>query len=88
MAQGSVEYLYADIRADRVLDTQAVKISINASNQPYDWVDAEWEGDPGMFRSARVLLDGTLPRGMYTVYAQITDLPEAPIFQVGYLKIS
>lgn len=86
--QGSTEYIYADIRADRVLDTQAVTISVSPTNEPGAWVSAAWVGAPGKFRSARLLLDtSTLAAGGYWVFAKITDTPEAPIIFVGRLHV-
>ncbi len=87
MIQGSVEYLYADIRTDRVLDTQAVALSISDDDVPTAWIPAEWTGSASKFRSARILLSGTLPTGLYHVFARITDMPEAPIILVGRLRI-
>lgn len=85
--RGSIEYLYADLRADDVLDTQAVSISISPTNAPGDWTAATWVGNPGKVRTARVLLDGTLTPDLYHVFARITDAPEAPIISLGRLKV-
>jgi hypothetical protein len=87
VVRGSREYLYADIRTDRVLDAQAVVMSVSSTAAPSTWQSAEWTGSPGKFRSARILLDGTLPAGRYYVYARITDNPEAPIIEVGRLTV-
>lgn len=86
--EGSIEYLYADLRADRLLNTQAVSMLITSKTVPGVWVAAQWTGTPSRARSARILLDGTLARGTYSVYARITDIPEAPIISVGQLKIT
>lgn len=88
MVQGSVEYIYADIRTDRLLDTQAVSMAVALDGSPAVWQSAEWVGPASKFRSARILLDGALARGVYTVYARITDAPEAPIIEVGKLRIT
>lgn len=87
IVQGSVEYLYADIRADRVLDTQAVFISISDTTGPDAWEPAQWVGSPGRYRSARLLLDGSLVPDLYSVFVRILDTPEAPITEVGKLRI-
>lgn len=87
MVEGSIEYLYADIRTDRIIDAQAVSMSISDSDDPTAWQTAEWVGRASKFRSARILLDGTLPEGLYNVFARITDNPEVPIIHVGRLRI-
>lgn len=87
MVQGSIEYLYMDVRADRVLDAQPVAISISTTRTPVVWVTAEWVGTAGKFRSARILLDGSLVEDLYYVYGRVTDSPETPVFPVGTLKI-
>lgn len=84
---GSVEYLYADIRADHVLGTQAVEMSLSNDATPGPWVAAEWVGDPGKYAAARVLLDGTLTPGIYNVYVKISDQPEVPIIFAGRMRI-
>jgi hypothetical protein len=92
MVQGSIEYLYADIRADRVLDTQAVAMCVTPDTTPSTasdaWRSAAWTGPVGKYRSARILVDGDLPRGLYNVFARITDMPEAPIIPVGKLRVT
>lgn len=85
--QGSIEYIYAELTTDRVLNDQLVSIAITASSSPQSWMGAQWVGDAGKYRAARVLLDGTLAKGRYNVFARITDHPEAPIIKVGRLKI-
>ena len=87
MPVGSIEYLYVDLRTDRVLDAQAVSVSLSQTNEPSSWQPATWVGEAGKFRSARILLDGTLAPGSYRVFAKITDMPEAPIVLCGSLKI-
>jgi hypothetical protein len=88
LVQGTIEYLYADIRTDRVLDDQAVSMSISPTRIPQTWIAAEWVGTPARARSARILLDGSLLPGVYNVFARVTDMPEAPIIPVGKLRIS
>lgn len=88
VVRGSVEYLYADIRTDRVLDTQPVAFAFTTAANPSSWISGSWVGSPGEFRSARVLMDGSLTPGLYNVFARITDNPEAPVFQVGRLRVT
>lgn len=89
MVEGSVEYLYADIRTDRVLDQQSVVMNVSDTDDPgTTWRDAEWVGPPGKFRSARILIDGNLSEGVYYIFAKITDAPEVPIIPVGKLRIT
>lgn len=85
--QGSREYLYADIRADRTLNTQVVELSISPVNTPMGWITATWVGTPGKFRAAQIMLDGTLIPDLYYVFARITDSPEVPIIAVGRLRV-
>jgi hypothetical protein len=84
---GSVEYLYVDIKTDRQLDSQAVEIALSVDLPPTVWLSAEWQGSAGTFRSARVLLDGTLAKGVYDIWARITDNPETPIIHAGRLRV-
>jgi hypothetical protein len=88
MQTGTVEYLEVTITADVDLDTQAVYIRIDRDG---DWITAEWTGDVGTKRTARILLgaDTPLPAGGgHLVYAKITDNPEAPILGAGSLFIA
>lgn len=84
---GSVEYLYVDIKTDRLLDTQAIEVAFSVDLPPTLWHTASWQGDPGKFRSARVLLDGSLAKGVYDIWARVTDNPETPIIHAGRLRI-
>lgn len=85
---GSVEYLYADIRADHNIGTQAVAMSVSTSEAPGTFATAEWVGTPGKYAAARVLLDGSLTAGLYHVFVKITDTPEIPIIYVGRLRVT
>lgn len=88
--QGSVEYLYADVTCDRILDEQPVALAIATvitSVDADEWEEAEWVGDPDNARSARLLLDGSLPAGKYQVFVRITDTPEVPIVKAGTLRV-
>lgn len=85
--QGSREYLYADIRADRTLNTQVIELSISPVNTPMSWTPATWVGQAGKFRAAQIMLDGTLVPDLYYVFARITDSPEVPIIAVGRLRV-
>lgn len=84
---GSVEYLYADIRANVTLDAQAVEIAVSPTNTPTNWVAAEWVGAVGKYRAARILLPGSLAKDTYFVYARVTDNPETPIIFAGRLIV-
>ena len=87
LAQGTVEYLYADVTADHILDSQPVRIAVATSVTTAVWQEATWVGDPGLTRSARLLLDGSLGAGKYGVFVQITDEPEIPIFKAGVVRV-
>jgi hypothetical protein len=84
---GSVEYLYADVTADRELDSQPVEMAVDTNPASADWAEATWVGDPGLTRSCRILLDGTLAAGKYSVYVRITDTPEVPVVKAGVLRV-
>lgn len=88
VVEGSVEYLYADIRADHSIGTQAVAMSVSATTTPNTFTDAEWVGDPGKYAAARLLLDGSLAAGLYHVFVKITDSPEIPIIYAGRLRVT
>ena len=87
--QGSKEYLYVDITADQALDDQPVEVAVTTARPAVDsWQAATWVGDVGTSRSARILLDGLLTVGAYTVWVRLTDNPEVPILNAGRLKIA
>lgn len=83
---GSVEYLYADLTGDILLDG-TVEMALGGAPDAVTWEPADWVGDVGMSRSARVLLDGSLAQGTYNVWARVTDTPEAPIIKCGRVKV-
>lgn len=83
---GSVEYLYADLEGDILLDG-TVEMALGGAPNDVTWESADWVGDVGMTRSARVLLDGTLAQGTYYLWARVTDTPEVPIIKCGKVKI-
>ena len=87
IVQGSIEYIYAELSADRMLDDQAISMAVTTAASPGSWVAASWVGEPGFYREARILLDGSLTPGRYNVFARISDQPEAPIINVGKLRI-
>lgn len=87
MEQGSVEYLYADVVSNTVLGTQPVEFAIATTVTTAVWKAGAWEGDPGQARTARVLLDGTLPAGKYQIFVKVHDNPEIPIIKAGTLKV-
>lgn len=85
MIQGSAEYLDVGVKCDVVLDSQPVAFSLDHGAT---WQAATWQGSAGTSRTASLLLDGTLPVGRYRVLVQITDSPEIPIIDAGYLAIT
>lgn len=87
IVQGSVEYLFADVTADRTLDSQPVGIAIDTSTDGAVFADATWIGEAGLTRTCRLLLDGTLNVGKYGVWVKITDSPEIPIIKAGSLRV-
>lgn len=87
IVEGSVEYLYGDVTADRPLVSQPVAMAVNQGVEGATWVVATWVGDVGLSRSCRILLDGTLAAGKYQVFVKITDTPEVPITKAGVLKV-
>lgn len=86
MIHGTKEYLEVVLTCDVSLNTQPVEISFDGLT----WTAADWIGDPGLTRTARILLDtNTLePRSEYGVYARITDDPEVPIIYAGDLDVT
>lgn len=84
---GSIEYLYADIEGDVVLDAQPVAIGLGGAPNTTTWREAGWIGIAGTARTARVLLDGTLGVASYPIWVKVTDNPEVPIIHCGKLKI-
>lgn len=78
------EHIRITITADEatVLDTQTVEFAFMTSGSPQDgdWTEAEWVGDPGNTREARLLVGPeaglTLPRGVYNIWYRITDSTE------------
>lgn len=85
--QGTVEYLYADVVADRTLNSQPVEIGLGTTVTAATWDDAQWTGASGTSRSCRILLDGSQVAGRYAIFVRITDTPEIPIIKAGYLKV-
>jgi hypothetical protein len=78
--RGAIEYVYAEIESDVVLDTEPVEISLDGLT----WVGATWLGLPGTTRVATALFDfGDYPRNTYKVRVRVTSLPEVPIIYVG-----
>lgn len=85
---GSKEYLYVDLTADQSLVDQTVEVAITTGVADAVWQPAEWQGQAGLSRSARILLDGTLAAGRYNVFVRLTDLPEVPILNAGKLRVT
>lgn len=82
---GSIEYLVVSVTSDTLLDSQPVAFSFDHDQT---WVPAVWQGSAASNRNVSVLLDGTMPVGMYQVNVRITDTPEIPIMNAGPLYIS
>lgn len=84
--RGTVEYLECEVVADAELDTQDVDISLDGGTT---WTAAEWFGDAGTTRSARILLDtADMDEGKYTVYVRVALTPEVPISHAGTVRIA
>jgi len=83
--RGSIEYLEVQIEADVELNVQAVRFTFDRVT----FFDAEWAGDPGTTRTARLLLDDSmLPDAITTpVFVTITDNPETPLIPAGTLTV-
>lgn len=85
---GTVEYLVVRVRANEDLDEQTVEFSFDKDT----WYAAEWDGDPGMTRLAKLLVGEEevveLPgKGTAELFVRVGDSPEAEIFSVGQLAI-
>lgn len=67
------------------LDAQPVYITFDRAI----YYTAEWVGDVGPTRTARLLMDDSnLPTGKTsTIYVRVTDNPEAPIIAAGKLNV-
>lgn len=80
-----------------VLDAQPVRLAVVLENdridpEEDDWHEAEWAGDPGSTRVARVLAgpgtDVPLVKGGYWLFADLVDNPEIPVIRVGYIRVT
>ena len=83
---GSVEYLYADVTGDVALEGP-VEMGLGVGADEVVWQEAQWVGDVGTSRSARLLLDGSLAVGTYYLFARVTDSPEVPVLSCGKVKV-
>jgi hypothetical protein len=83
---GSVEHLAATVTADIELDAQTVEFSTDGET----WHAADWEGDPGLTRTARTVAPITWEstgRGPVPVLVRVTDTPEVPIIIAGEVLV-
>jgi hypothetical protein len=81
----------AGLSYDPTADTVQMAFTTTGDPGPDDWHSATWE-TVGSVSHARCLIGPTggiaLPAGTYTVYVRVTDNPEIPVKQAGYLTIS
>lgn len=84
--RGSTEYLEVAVTADVTLASQPVSISFDRTT----WHSAAWTGDPGLTRTARLLVGSSgcpVPAKSTPVFVRITDNPEAPVIYAGTLAV-
>ncbi len=84
--RGTTEYLSLDVTANVSLSTQDVAVTFDRET----FHDAEWQGSAGTTRVCRLLVDDdVLPEGygVVPIYVRVTDSPEIPLIQSGYLSI-
>lgn len=83
--QGSVEYIGVRVEVTgTVLDTQVFEISFDREV----WHEAEWTGDVGSTRVARLLLNsGNTPTTTSPVYGRLTSGAETIIERAGTLVL-
>lgn len=91
------EYVHGPWTATVVIDAQPIVVAFiqPVTAEPDDqtgWLPAEWEGDPGMARSWRVLVGpGTaaaLAPGQYMTFSRLTDSPEVPVRKHDILTVT
>ena len=85
---GTVEYLTVRVVSSEDITDQTVEFSFDKET----WYAAEWEGDEGMTRRAKLLVgvedEVELPgKGTSELFVRVGDSPEAEIFSVGQLAI-
>lgn len=88
----SEEYTRVEVEADVTLD-MTVEMAVTARTaQPEgaDWVTASWLGAPGTERTAQAdpSLTSNLEPGTWKVWVRLTDNPEQPVLEPGFLKIT
>ena len=86
MYRGTIEYLEVTVTADVQLTGQPVYFSFDQVT----WTAGEWDGEPGLTRTARILLGEDVPlptKSSVAVYLKVTDSPEVPIMNAGILVI-
>ncbi|MGH3095114.1 MAG: hypothetical protein ACRDMV_03840 [Streptosporangiales bacterium] len=93
----SIEYLHVPVNASVTLDEQTVEITAltgqgTVPDASTTWTTAEWTGDAGESRTARILIgpdaDLELAAGSYTVWCRVHDDPEVPVRAAGPLKLT
>lgn len=83
ISAASDEFLGVRVTANVALD-QPVLIGIRSVGAETTWYEAEWVGDPGMVRIARIFVGPNpaatvqLDRGRHRVGVKVDDHPEAP----------
>jgi hypothetical protein len=84
---GSQEHLTGTVRADVLLDSQTVAISLDKGAT---WLSAVWEGDPGFRRKVRSAAPVTFaaPPRRGSALARITDASESVIIELGDYKVT
>lgn len=82
--RGTQEYLDVPLTSDAEL-TGAVEISFDRET----WLTAEWVGDVGTTRTARILVtpNNTPAVSSTDVFVRFTDNPEIPIISAGQISI-
>jgi hypothetical protein len=98
MRHDSREYLGVNVTADVELDEQPVSIAVHPYSSTADPTlsPAEWVGDAGTTREARILVGPggdpsvvELTRGStYRILVKVTDNPEAPVVEAYQLKVT
>jgi hypothetical protein len=93
----SVEFVtvWVDSRGSATLTTQPVAIAFQSCGTSPGtgtiWITAAWTGAQGLARAARALIGpGTgnvIGKGIWEVWAKVTDNPESPVFFCGQVKV-
>lgn len=83
--RNSKEFIDARVTANFEIAEQPVHMSFVPF--PYDWIEATWQGDPGLSRVASVMgSDANLPLDdIPDVFVKVIDTSEEPILSAGPL---